>query len=167
MRVAIGLGSSLGDRRRALELALRRLDRQDLRLVRASRLVVSPPLAGGTARNWFLNAVAVYDTELAPEVVLARCRALEELAGRRRARHWGDRTLDVDVLLYGELIRDDALLTLPHPAIARRPFVHGPLVEVWPDAVDPRSGRLFRDIACDALPRPWAIGLPAAPRRRP
>lgn len=159
MNVAIGLGTSLGDRRAALELAVRALDGRGMALVRASRWYASPPLAGGSARNPFLNGVAVYDTELEPLEVLARCQELERRAGRRRAHRWGDRPLDLDVLLAGDLVRRDAILTVPHPAITLRPFVLWPLVEAWPDARDPITGAAYRDAVCDALPRPWAVGV--------
>ena len=158
--MAIGFGSSLGDRRRTLELAVLRMGTAGMRLVRASRWLASPPLAGGTARNPFLNGVAVYEVTLSPEAVLARCRALEEAFGRRRARHWGDRTLDVDVLQYGQLVSADPALVLPHPAIATRPFVLGPLVEIWPDAVNPVTGERWATQRCDARPRPWFVGVP-------
>lgn len=161
--VAIGFGSSLGDRRKTLELAVRRMGTAGMRLVRASRWLASPPLAGGTARNPFLNGVALYETTLSPQEVLARCRALEAAFGRRRARHWGDRTLDVDVLQYGDVVSNDPNLILPHPAIAKRPFVLWPLVEVWPDAVDPVSGVRWSTVQSDARPRPWRVGVPRRP----
>lgn len=161
--VAIGFGSSLGDRRGTLELAVRRMGTAGMRLVRASRWLASPPLKGGTARNPFLNGVALYETSLSPEAVLARCRSLEDAFGRRRARHWGDRTLDVDVLQYGDRVSNDEALILPHPAIAKRPFVLDPLVEVWPDAVDPVTGARWATVRCDARPRPWLVGVPRRP----
>lgn len=134
MRVAIGLGASLGDRRRTLERAVRRLGAgEGMRLLRGSRWYLNPPMRGGTARGWFLNGVALFDTTLAPHDVLARCRALEDEEGRRRARHWGDRPLDLDVLVYEGVTSDDPTLRLPHPGISRRPFVWWPLHEVWPE----------------------------------
>lgn len=167
MKVAIGLGCSLGPRRRTLELAVRHLDRPDLRLLRVSRWYASPPLAGGSARNPFLNGVALFETHLPPPEILARCRALEAAAGRRRARHWGDRTLDLDVLQYGDRVSDDPALTLPHPAVGRRPFVLWPLLEVWPDATDPRTQRPWRASPPPDRPHPWPVGAAARPCQRP
>lgn len=159
MRIAIGLGSSLGDRRRALETAVARLaTRPGLRLLRTSAWVRTPPLRGGAARNWFLNGVALFETTLSPLEVLDLCVALEEAAGRRRARHWGDRTLDLDLLLWGDRALSEPRLTVPHPGIARRPFVLGPLLEVWPDARDPISGRPYAELPTPAGPRPSAAG---------
>lgn len=155
MRVAIALGSSLGDRRAHLELAVLRLRRRGLVYRGGSSVVLTPPMRGGTARGWFLNAVAVFDTALSPREVLAVCRDLEAKAGRRRARFWGDRTLDLDVLLCDQLVSDDPELRLPHPAIAVRPFFLEPLLEVWPDARDPRTDLPLRlAIARGARPSP-------------
>lgn len=160
MKVAIGLGTSLALRDRhhdpidaraaRLALALRQLDATPgLMLLRSSPWVSTPPLRGGTARGVFLNGVALFESSLTPDEVLDRCIALEAAAGRRRARWWGDRTLDLDVLLVEGLVSDDARLVLPHPAIADRPFVIGPLLAVWPDAIDPRDGTPWA-----ARPRP-------------
>lgn len=164
---AIGLGSSLGDRRATIELALRRLGAHpEVTLLACSRGYRTPPMRGGTARGWFLNAVARVDTSLSPDELLALCKRLEAHAGRRRARWWGDRTLDLDLLLLGEQTIDRADLRLPHPAIAVRPFVITPLLEVCPDARDPRSGELYRDRACPDGPRAVPVLAFALGRRR-
>jgi 2-amino-4-hydroxy-6-hydroxymethyldihydropteridine diphosphokinase len=165
MKLAVGLGSSLGDRRARLEHALVKLAHTPgLHLLRASRWVRTPPLHGGTAKGWFLNGVAAFASELTPEAVLDVCVALEEQAGRRRARVWGDRTLDLDVLLADDLVVDSERLVLPHPAIGRRRFVLEPLLEVWPDAVDPRTGQAYADLPTPAGPRPVPWGVVARGR---
>lgn len=164
--VAIGLGSSLGDRAAQLRLAVARLGSDGaMRLVRASRWVRTPPLTGGAARGWFLNGVALFDTALEPEQILDRCIAAEVAAGRRRARRWGDRTLDLDVLLVAGRVEASARLVLPHPAIGARPFVLEPLLEVWPDAIDPTTGRPYASYRPARGPRPVPWGILAA--RRP
>ena len=158
--LAIGLGSSLGDRRRHLDDAVRALDRtHGMALVRCSRLVRTPPMQGGTATGWFLNAVALFRTTLGPHAVLARCRDLEAAAGRRRSRFWGDRTLDLDLVLDEVYIVDDAELRLPHPSLGARRFVVEPLLEVWPDARDPRTGELIATIASATGPKPVPVGV--------
>jgi 2-amino-4-hydroxy-6-hydroxymethyldihydropteridine diphosphokinase len=121
-------------------------------------------MRGGTARNPFLNAVALFVCTTSIEAVLARCQALEARAGRRRNRYWGDRPLDLDLLLAERHVRTDPDLSLPHPGIRARPFVLGPLLEVWPDAVDPRDGTGFRATPTPPGPRAWPIGAPGAPR---
>ena len=161
-RIAVGLGSSLGPRRRQLERAIRLLNaRPGIALWRCSRWYLTPPMRGGTARGWFLNGVAVFHTDLDPHAFLAECIRLEVRSGRRRARYWGDRTLDLDVLLVDDQITQSDDLQVPHPAIARRPFVLIPLVEAWPEARDPISGRLLADIPIPAGPRPVPVGVVA------
>jgi 2-amino-4-hydroxy-6-hydroxymethyldihydropteridine diphosphokinase len=165
MKLAVALGSSLGDRRAQLERALVRLDHTPgVRVARVSRWVRTPPLAGGTACHWFLNGVALLETSLDPEAVLDVCVALEEEAGRRRARFWGDRTLDLDLVLSdGAPVSSDRLV-LPHPALARRRFVLEPLLEVWPDARDPRTGVRYADLPPPPGPRPVPWGVVARGR---
>jgi len=165
MKVAIGLGSSLGDRRGQLELAVRRLAAHPgLELLRVSRWYRTPPMRGGTARNPFLNGVALFESALTPDEVLARCVAIEHRAGRRRVSHWGDRTLDLDVLLIESCVIDRPELRIPHPGMAYRSFVMVPLLEVWPDAVDPRTGRRWAESSRPATPRPVPVGILAARR---
>lgn len=161
MKLAIGLGASLGDRRQRLELTLQQLAGPGMRLVRASRWYASPPLAGGSARNYFLNGVGLYECTLPLDQVLARCQALEHAAGRRRARFWGDRPLDLDLLVAEDTTLSTPALTLPHPAIGRRAFVLWPLLEVWPDVWEARHGLIGE--AKPALPHPWPVGIAARP----
>lgn len=175
MKVAIGLGTSLALQRHGegrvaaraaqLSLAVRQLDATPgLELLRVSPWVSTPPLRGGTARGLFLNGVALFASTLAPQAVLQRCIELEEAAGRRRARWWGDRTLDLDVLMVEGVVLDEERLVLPHPAIADRPFVLGPLLAVWPDAIDPRDGSSWGARPSPRGPRPVHRGQVA---RRP
>ena len=160
VRVAIGLGSSLGCRRQWIDLACRALDAHPkLHLLRKSRLWMSPPMPGGQARGWFLNAVALFESRLSAPELLERCVQLETQAGRRRAMHWGDRPLDLDLLMVEGVISKDPELELPHPGIAHRHFVLSPLLEVWPDAVDPLTSAPWAD-------RPLPSGPRAVPIRR-
>lgn len=151
MKVALGLGASLGPRRATLERTLRRLDaRPDVRVLRVSRWYLSAPMRGGEARGAFLNGVALLDVDLTPLALLDVCRALEAEAGRRRGRHWGDRPLDLDLLVAEGVTVATPRLTLPHPGLAARPFVYWPLREAWPDLA------------------PWLDSLaPAPPPRHP
>lgn len=161
-RAAIGLGTSLGNRRRQLETTLRRLSHTDgLSVIACSRWYRTPPMRGGTARNWFLNGVVLVRSSLTPERLLDLCRHEERRAGRRRANHWGDRTLDLDLLLVEGVTRTDPELLLPHPGISSRDFVRRPLLEVWPDAVDPALDARIADLPPTRLPRAWGVGRPA------
>ncbi len=158
----------MGDREEEIALAVLSLGAMSgLRLLRVSGLVRTPPLAGGTARNWFLNAVALFawDPAVPLTVVLDRCVALEARRGRRRGRYWGDRPLDLDLLLVEDLVSDDPRLLLPHPRLRKRPFVLAPLLEVWPDAVDPRDGARLADLPPPPGPQPALVGRLAPPRR--
>jgi 2-amino-4-hydroxy-6-hydroxymethyldihydropteridine diphosphokinase len=120
-------------------------------------------MRGGTARGWFLNGVVRVETALPPAELLAACIAIERREGRRRARHWGDRTLDLDLLLHDAGVVREPGLTLPHPGIAARPFVWLPLREVWPDARDPVSGKQVFETASTAGPQPVPIAVMAWP----
>lgn len=167
MRIAIGLGSNLGDRRANLELAIRQIAaRPGIDLVRASRFVRTPPMRGGTASGWFLNGVALLETQIPLDDVLALCVELEARSDRRRSRYWGDRALDLDVLLAEGVVASAPRLTLPHPGLGDRPFFLGPLLEVWPDAVDPRTGEAWALRHPAPGPRPALAGIPAVRRIR-
>ncbi len=161
----MALGSSLGDRRGWLERAVHQLSaRSGVQVVAVSRWWRSPPMRGGTARGWFLNGVVRLRTDLDPEALLALCVTLEDAAGRRRGRYWGDRTLDLDVLVHGPTVQRAPRLTLPHPGLDRRPFVLWPFLEVWPDAIDPRTGARWASAPPIAGPRCWPSGGMTWPR---
>ena len=161
VHAAIGVGSSVGDRAARIEVAARALDATPgVRLLACSRLRWSAP-TGGVAAGWFLNGVFRIATELGPDALLDRCREIERRLGRRAARRWADRTVDLDLLLHGTRVIVGRHLTVPHPALLDRAFVLQPLLEVWPDAVDPWSGRPLRTFpavrplpVCATLPRP-------------
>ncbi|MDJ0953400.1 MAG: 2-amino-4-hydroxy-6-hydroxymethyldihydropteridine diphosphokinase [Acidimicrobiia bacterium] len=135
MRAAIGLGSNLGDRARHIADAVGALSELDT-LVRVSPLYETAPV-GGPEQGPYLNAVAVVDTELTPQELLQQCLAIERDAGRERRERWGPRTLDLDLLLYGDAEIDEDGLTVPHPRMTERRFVLEPLLDAWPDAVLP------------------------------
>ena len=82
----------------------------------------------------YLNAVAIVTTRLAPSVLLAFLQAIERHYGRERRERWGDRTLDLDLISYGDIVSSDSALTLPHPRAAERDFVLVPWLSIDPDA---------------------------------
>ncbi len=127
------LGSNLGDRAGMLSAALTRLapGGGDVRIVRTSRVYESPPW-GKTDQPAFLNQVVEIETTLSPEMLLARCREVEDVLGRVRRERWGPRTIDVDILLYGDLVIETPDLVVPHADLRRRAFVLVPLAEVAP-----------------------------------
>ena len=136
-RAALGLGASLGDRRATLLLACGALAATPgVALVSASRVLATAPI-GGVARAFFWNAVLCVETTLTPDALLACCKAVETRLGRRPARRWSDRVIDIDVLLYDRQVIDTAALCVPHPRLTERPFFVQALLEAWPDAPTP------------------------------
>jgi 2-amino-4-hydroxy-6-hydroxymethyldihydropteridine diphosphokinase/dihydroneopterin aldolase/2-amino-4-hydroxy-6-hydroxymethyldihydropteridine diphosphokinase len=136
----LALGSNLGDRTGNLDEAIRMLgETEGIEVEKISSFIVTAPV-GYTDQPDFLNAVVQARTTLAPHVLLRRCNAIEAALHRKRIIHWGPRTIDVDILLYGNLVMEDSTLTIPHPRMGERGFVLGPLCEIAPHAVDPSTG---------------------------
>lgn len=138
----VGLGANLGDAAATLRDALLALDAlPGTRLLRASKLYRTPAW-GDADQPDFVNAVAMLQTGLAPRVLLDELLAIERVHGRDRSqeRRWGPRTLDLDLLLHGDAVIDEAGLRVPHPYLHERAFVLLPLAEIAPDAVIPGQG---------------------------
>ena len=133
MRAFIGLGSNLGDRQVYLVGAVEGLPD----VVAVSQLYETEPVGGPPGQGPYLNLVVELDTELGPRGLLELARRLEDGAGRRRGVRFGPRTLDVDVLLVGDLVVDDEDLVVPHPRMWQRRFVVDPLAELAPELVPP------------------------------
>ena len=158
----IALGANLGDRRETIRRAVERISRlplvYDVRLSElyetvAVRLDGPDPDAPG-----YVNAVAILSTRLGPEVLLGMLHAIEEEHGRERRERWGDRTLDLDLITYGDVVSEDPHLLLPHPRAAERLFVLDPWLSVDPEGVIPGRGRIA-DLA--AVLRTDAAGVGA------
>jgi 2-amino-4-hydroxy-6-hydroxymethyldihydropteridine diphosphokinase len=151
----IGLGANLGDARAALDDARRRLaDLRGTRLVAASALYRSAPI--DAAGPDFLNAAVLLRTTLAPEALLSALHRIETAHGRERPYRNAPRTLDLDLLLYGEQCIATAQLTVPHPRLHLRAFALRPLLDVWPDARIPGIGLAadrLADVADQAIER--------------
>ena len=102
---------------------------------------------GGVAQEDFFNAVARITTTLAPLELLAELKRLEvEVFRRKPSRHWGPRSMDLDILFYGDLVLSDGRLTVPHPRLAERRFVLQPLADIAPSLVHPSLGRSIAEL---------------------
>ena len=146
-RAWIGLGSNLGRPREQLGRAFAALEDLPRTLLAArSGLYRSAPM-GPADQPDYLNAVALLETELEPLALLDRLQSIERAQGRQRGRRWGPRTLDLDLLLYDELVMDHPRLQLPHPGIGKRDFVLAPLLEVAGELEIPGRGRASRLLA--------------------
>lgn len=144
VRAFLGLGSNVGDRAGYLRDAVRGLAASDLRVTGRSGVYETVPW-GLTGQATYLNQVVAVETALAPRALLGRCRAVEAALGRVRSERWGPRTVDVDILLYGDATICEPDLTVPHADLARRAFVLVPLAEAAPGL------RLPDGTAVDAL----------------
>jgi 2-amino-4-hydroxy-6-hydroxymethyldihydropteridine diphosphokinase len=130
------MGSNLGDRRAHLEYAVDALQ-LDLKDVTVSRFVETAPFGVGEEHGPYLNGVIVGDTELTARVLLDRLLEIEEERGRARPYPTAPRTLDLDLILYGDSILSEDGLHVPHPRFREREFVLKPLAEIAPDMIDP------------------------------
>lgn len=138
-RVFVGLGSNLGDRATTLQRAVQAIADAGFKITRVSSLYEAAP-QDVVDQPSFLNAVVELDTNVPPHDLLRGLLAIETAFGRVRLRDKGPRTLDLDILLYGDLVLREAGLTIPHPAIAQRRFVLDPLVEIAPYLTHPANG---------------------------
>jgi len=136
-RALIGLGSNMGDRLRFLQRAVKCLrEMSGIQITHLSSVYETEPV-GPTDQPWFLNAVAAVDTSLSPVMLLDQTQAIERALGRETTYRWGPRTVDLDILLYGNLQIRVANLVIPHAELCQRAFVMIPLLELDPRLVLP------------------------------
>jgi 2-amino-4-hydroxy-6-hydroxymethyldihydropteridine diphosphokinase len=143
MKAVLALGSNLGNRFQILQGAMDVLfDAPGLEFVRASPVYETDPVGGPPGQDPYLNAVVIAETTLEPRTLLERAMSVENAFGRVRAERWGPRTLDVDLIVVGDIVRDDPDLTLPHPRAHERAFVLAPWADADPEATLPGHGRV-------------------------
>jgi 2-amino-4-hydroxy-6-hydroxymethyldihydropteridine diphosphokinase len=148
----LGLGSNLGDRRAAMRRAVGLLRAQPgLMVTRTSSLYETDPIGGPPGQAPYLNAVVAVATTLSPQALLSGCLSIENQLGRQRTVRRGPRTLDLDLLLYGNRVEQGPNLFLPHPLMHERRFVLVPLAEIAPEACHPVAGQCIMALL-DALP---------------
>lgn len=149
MAIYIALGSNLGDKENNLKEALRRLTEKGITVCRVSGFISTEPY-GVADQPDFLNAVAEIETDKSPAELLQVLLQTEREMGRKRIRRWGERNIDLDLLLYDDRIIDLPELKVPHPDMQNRNFVLCPLVQIAPDVMHPAlkktAGQLLKDL---------------------
>lgn len=152
--VYLSLGSNVGDRKTQLQKALAWLAAAG-RVVARSAFYETEPVEF-TQQPWFLNCAVALETTLAPEQLMTSILRIEEEMGRRRVREKGPRTIDLDILLFGNATLRSPKVTIPHPAMHQRRFVLEPLAEIAPEVRHPVLQKTVRELR-DALPQGQAV----------
>lgn len=150
----LSLGSNLGDRAGNLRAAIEKLSGFG-EVVAVSSFYETEPVEL-TNQPWFVNCAVALETEQVPEAFLGELLALEQSMGRRRTQKKGPRTIDIDILLFGDAIIETAGLSIPHPAMHQRRFVLVPMAEIAPEQRHPILKRSMRELL-DALPPGAAV----------
>ena len=152
--VYLSLGSNIGDRAANLNAALDQLS--DLGQILAVSSFYETEPVEFTAQAWFLNCAAKLETECMPKRLMKSILEIERQMGRRRRQDKGPRNIDVDILLFGNVIVETEGLTIPHPALHERRFVLQPLAEIAPEVRHPVFKRTIRELL-EALPAGQAV----------
>ena len=158
----VGLGANVGDPRRQLAEALKRLHAaEEVEVTRVSTFYRNPPL-GPADQPWYVNAAARVRTRLGPEELLGLLQQVETAMGRVRGERWGPRRLDLDLLLFNGEVIFAPNLVVPHPEMHRRAFVLVPLAEIAPQAWHPVMDKSAGDLLSELNPADRAALQPLA-----
>lgn len=149
-RCLIALGSNLGDRLENVRAGVAEIRRAaGIEIVAVSPLYETAPVGGPDDQGPYLNAALAVDTTLGAAELLALLHRIEAGRERQRVVHWGPRTLDLDLLVHGDLVTESTALQVPHPRMHERRFVMVPVCDIAPDLVHPRLARTMRDLLAD------------------
>lgn len=153
----IGIGSNMGNRRGFCEEALQKLAEFPESDVEAVSAAYETAPIERSDQDWFINCVVKLRTTLSPNALLRACQGVEQSLGRKRTLRFGPRTIDLDILFYGDRVIDEPTLTIPHPRLHKRRFVLEPLSEIAPNLNHPllkkKPGELLSGIADQTVKR--------------
>tara|TARA_R110002095_G_scaffold115473_5_gene100742 strand:- start:2532 stop:3269 length:738 start_codon:yes stop_codon:yes gene_type:complete len=159
----IALGGNQGEVRATFSQALERLNRHpEISLIQTSQWIETAPVGSQTDET-FLNGAAQLFTTLSPAALLVELQAVETAMGRVREIRWSARTLDLDLLLYDQLVFESAGLIIPHPACWYRRFVLDPLTEIAPDVIHPLKKITIKELQQRLMQRPFIFSLAGLP----
>lgn len=146
--VVLGIGGNKGDRAAYLKKAIEALSKQ-VTLVTSSQIYETEVWGGVATNGNFLNQVICIQTDLVPISLLKLIQKIELDLGRTREQHWGDRTIDIDILYFGSEVWNTPTLSIPHPYLAQRTFVLLPLVEILPTKIHPVFGKTSLELLAE------------------
>jgi len=149
MRAYLSLGSNLGESALLLRNALKLLAAEGVRVRKVSSFYKTEPVEF-LAQPWFVNCAALVETTLTPRQLLRKIKSAERALGRRRGKPKGPRLIDIDILLYENVVVRSSGLAIPHPSMSERRFVLVPLREIAPKVAHPINGKRFRN--CSGTP---------------
>ena len=143
--VLLSFGSNLGNRHQTLDDAWHVLGQTaDIITIRLSPFYETEPVGGPAGQPMYINTAGIIQTDASPEKLLTILQKIETDFGRVRFERWGARTLDIDILLYGDRVVELPMLTIPHPEMLHRQFVLAPAQDIAPDWIHPLTGKTLR-----------------------